>query len=129
MSKMTEKSKTLLQSRDLKVLAKLEATGTALFKGVNGQTFQDAGLSLKVDDSVRPIQDLTKPGIEFVIPLTVEYSGSGSPEQWQAVELAAEAAVLAAVAPQFAKAKLIRRTKTDPYRADPRSLTFLRYQA
>lgn len=115
--------------RDPKMLAKLEQAGSEIAARVVGKSFAArSGVVLKVHRIIRPLQDLTAPTLELVVPLVVTYEGAGNVELWSEVELKAEAAVAEVMGPMFSVA-LIRRTKMDPFKNDPRSLTMLRYRA
>jgi hypothetical protein len=73
--------------------------------------------------------------LEFIVPFVVEYVGKAPAEKWAAAEKKIESEVrdiiLSAVKEVFenlTQAKLVRRTKTDPFKDDPKSLTMLRYR-
>jgi hypothetical protein len=104
---------------------------------LKGKTFPTTteGVALKVLDVRRPVMTVDTEELEFVVPLFVEYEGKESPEVWATAEKAIEAeikTVSAKVAQEFyedaPKIALVKRTKTDPFKGDPRSLTMLRYR-
>lgn len=117
----------LIAKRDPVVLRKLETMGARMRPLLNQQFSDDMGRTIQIVRMMRPLQDLTADKLEFVVPLTVIYQGTGTPEEWEGIETRVETAVAQAVNPQI-QSRLIRRTKVDPYKGDPRSMTLLRYQ-
>jgi hypothetical protein len=83
----------------------------------------------------KPVQVFDTEDLEFVVPFTVEYTGKVPVEQWAEVEKKLETEVngivfeaVKSVYADATKARLLKRTKTDPFKGDPRSLTMLRYR-
>lgn len=72
---------------------------------------------------------------EFAIPLVVQYSGTAPAEVWAEADKALEAeltAIIDALAKENfdgePRVRLLRRRKADPFKADPKSLTILRFR-
>lgn len=117
----------IVAKRDPVVLDKLETIGAGLRPLVDQPFSDDKGRMIQIVSLMRPLQDLTAEKLEFVLPLTVIYRGAGTPEEWAGIETQIEAAVAQVMKPLI-PARLIRRTKVDPFKGDPRSMTLLRYQ-
>jgi hypothetical protein len=114
----------------------LQSVADAL-DGIRGQEFPTTvqGVSLQIQDVRRPIATTETEELEFVVPLFVQYVGKADASVWAAVEKTLEANIrdsIQTVASEFGedelKVKLVKRTKTDPFKNDPRSLTMLRYR-